>query len=72
MAEGKKRLRMKRKRATEISEKQLATFFKGLADTCNVSLAARQAGFTANWAYRRSKFDAAFRKCRGERDLREA
>lgn len=61
VAEGKTRLRVKRKRATEISEEQLATFFEGLADTCNVSLAARRAGFTANWAYRRRKFDAAFR-----------
>lgn len=61
VAEGKTRLKVKRRSPQDITEEQIATFFETLADTCNVSLAARRAGFTANWAYRRRKYDAKFR-----------
>jgi hypothetical protein len=45
----------------DISAEQLDEFFAALADSCNVAYAARQAGFSANWAYRRRKRDAVFR-----------
>lgn len=48
-------------RDQDISAEQLDEFFAALADSCNVAYAARQAGFSANWAYRRRKRDAAFR-----------
>ena len=61
LVEGKTRLRVRRASPQTISEEQVETFFATLAETCNVVRSARAAGFSANWAYRRRKFDAAFR-----------
>ena len=54
----------RRKRAAhsgDITTEQLDEFFAALAETCNVALSARRAGFSAGWAYRKRKSDAAFR-----------
>jgi len=61
VVEGKCRLRMRGGRRDDISPEQIEEFFAALADTCNVVRSARAAGFSANWAYRKRKFDAAFR-----------
>jgi len=61
LVEGKSRLKERRASPQTIRPEQIETFFATLADTCNVVRAAKAAGFTANWAYRRRKFDAAFR-----------
>ena len=61
IVEGKTRLKRKRASPQTITPEQIETFFETLADTCNVVRSAKTAGFTANWAYRRRKFDAAFR-----------
>jgi hypothetical protein len=55
--------RMKRRRAAaqDITPEKQEVFFATLADSCNVSLSARAAGFTANWAYRKRRTDARFR-----------
>ena len=45
----------------DVSDEQVDTFFEMLADSCNVALSARAAGFTAPSAYRRRRTDAAFR-----------
>lgn len=47
--------------ASLIADEQIETFFATLADTCNVVRSAKEAGFSANWAYRKRKTDAAFR-----------
>lgn len=44
-----------------ITPQQIETFLATLADTCNVARSAKAAGFSANWAYRKRKTDAAFR-----------
>jgi len=59
--EGKTRLKQRRASSQTISTEQIETFFATLADTCNVVRSAKAAGFTASWAYRRRKSDAAFR-----------
>src|SRR4029453_3238114 len=61
IVEGKVRLKRRRASSQTIAPEQVETFFETLADTCNVVRAAKAAGFAANWAYRRRKFDAAFR-----------
>jgi len=61
VVEGKTRLKQRRASPQTITPEQVETFFETLADTCNVVRAAKAAGFAANWAYRRRKFDAAFR-----------
>jgi hypothetical protein len=61
IVEGKARLKERRASPQTITDVQIETFFETLADTCNVVRSARAAGFTANWAYRKRKFDAAFR-----------
>lgn len=61
VVEGKTRLRMRGGRRDDITEEQIETFFETLADTCNVVRSAKAAGFSANWAYRKRKVDAAFR-----------
>jgi hypothetical protein len=61
IVEGKTRLKKRRASPQTITPEKIETFFATLADTCNVTRSARAAGFTANWAYRRRKFDAAFR-----------
>jgi len=61
VVEGKTRLKQRRASPQTIMPEQIETFFETLADTCNVVRSAKAAGFTANWAYRRRRFDAAFR-----------
>ena len=61
IVEGKTRLKERRASPQTITDDQIEAFFESLADTCNVVRSAKAAGFSANWAYRRRKFDAAFR-----------
>jgi hypothetical protein len=61
IVEGNIRLKKRRASPQTITPEQIETFFAALADTCNVVRSAKEAGFAANWAYRRRKFDAAFR-----------
>lgn len=61
LVEGKVRLKKRRPSPQTITPEQIETFFATLAETCNVVRSAKAAGFRANWAYRRRKFDAAFR-----------
>jgi len=49
-------------RKNDISEEQQDRFFAALAETCNVTRAAKAAGFSTDWAYRRRKKDAGFRQ----------
>ena len=59
--EGKTRLKKRGGRRDDITDEQIETFFATLADTCNVVRSAKAARFSANWAYRKRKTDAAFR-----------
>ena len=61
VVEGKTRLKKRKAPSQAIKEEQLEAFFAALADTCNVVRSAKAAGFSANWAYRKRKTDAAFR-----------
>ena len=61
VVEGKERLKLRGGRRDDITPEQVETFFAALADTCNVVRSAKAAGFSANWAYRKRKFDAGFR-----------
>jgi hypothetical protein len=61
ITEGKTRLKVRRASPLTITPEQNEIFFATLAETCNVVRSARAAGFSANWAYRRRKFDGAFR-----------
>ena len=61
IVEGRTRLKRRGGSRQTITPEQIETFFLTLADSCNVKRSAKAAGFTANWAYRRRKFDAAFR-----------
>lgn len=61
IVEGTERLKQRRASSQTITPDQVETFFETLADTCNVVRSANAAGFSANWAYRRRRFDAAFR-----------
>ena len=61
IVEGKTRLKERRASPQTITDEQIEAFFLALADTCNVVRSAKAAGFSAWWAYRRRKFDAAFR-----------
>jgi len=61
IVEGKTRLKRRRASPQTITPEQIEIFFATLADTCNVVRSAKAAGFTANWAYRKRKVDAAFR-----------
>jgi hypothetical protein len=61
VVEGKSRLKQRRASSQTITPEQIETFFVAIADTCNVVRSAKAAGFSANWAYRKRKFDAAFR-----------
>ena len=61
IVEGKLRLKARRASPQTITDEQVEVFFEVLADSCNVVRSAKAAGFSANWAYRRRKFDAAFR-----------
>ena len=62
IVEGKTRLKARRASPQTITDEQVEIFFETLADTCNVVRSAKAAGFTANWAYRKRKFDAGFRE----------
>ena len=68
--EGKTRLKKRGGRRDDITDEQIETFFATLADTCNVVRSAKAARFSANWAYRKRKTDAAFRNG-GARAVRE-
>ena len=59
--DGRSSPKLRARRQQDISAQQVETFFATLADTCNVARSAKTAGFTANWAYRKRKTDAAFR-----------
>jgi phosphoglycerate dehydrogenase-like enzyme len=61
IVEGKTRLKQRRASPQTITPEQIETFFETLVATCNVVRAAKAAGFSANWAYRRRRIDAAFR-----------
>ncbi|MDP9422881.1 MAG: hypothetical protein M3Q19_08625 [Pseudomonadota bacterium] len=61
VVEGKSRLQKRGGRRDDITDEQIETFFLTLAATCNVVRSAKAAGFSANWAYRKRKFDAGFR-----------
>ena len=61
VVEGKTRLKMRGGRRDDITPEQIEDFFLTLTETCNVVRSAKAAGFSACWAYRRRKFDAAFR-----------
>lgn len=61
VVEGNVRLKKRKASPQTISDEQIEIFFATLADTCNVVRSAKEAGFTANWAYRKRKLDAAFR-----------
>ena len=61
VVEGKTRLKKRKASRQTISQERIEIFFATLADTCNVARSAKAAGFTANWAYRKRKTDAAFR-----------
>jgi hypothetical protein len=60
--EGRSSPKLRAPRRGDISNTQIDTFFATLTQTCNVVRSAKAAGFTANWAYRKRKFDAGFRK----------
>lgn len=49
-----------------ISDEQIETFFATLAETCNVVHAAKAAAFSRDWAYRKRKRDAGFRRAWAE------
>lgn len=59
--DGRSSPKQRRASPQSISEDQVETFFASLVETCNVVRSAKAAGFTANWAYRKRKRDAAFR-----------
>ena len=61
LVEGKARLRRRRASPQTITPEQIETFFAELAVSCNVVRSAKAAGFSANWAYRKRRRDAAFR-----------
>jgi hypothetical protein len=58
---GKNKAQLREASPQTITDEQIETFFSVLADTCNVVRSAKAAGFTANWACRKRKLDAAFR-----------
>ena len=61
VVEGQTRLKKRAGRRDDITAEQIEIFFATLAETCNVVRSAKAAGFSTNWAYRRRKFDGAFR-----------
>ena len=61
IVDGRSSPKVRRGRTSDIGDDQVATFFATLVETCNVVRSAKAAGFSANWAYRRRKRDAAFR-----------
>ena len=61
MVEGKVRVKVRRASPQSWTKAKTAMFLATLADTCNVVRAAKSAGVSTNYAYRRRKEDAAFR-----------
>ena len=59
--DGGARMRLRDAHRGDISAEQVELFFATLAETCNVVRAARAAGFSSNWAYRKRRRDAGFR-----------
>ena len=59
--DGKSSPKLREPSSQSIDAEQIATFFVTLTETCNVVRSAKAAGFSANWAYRKRKRDAAFR-----------
>jgi hypothetical protein len=61
IVEGKVRVKIRRASPSTWTKAKTAMFLATLAETCNVVRAAKAAGVSANYAYRRRKADAAFR-----------
>ena len=61
IVEGKVRVKVRRASRQSWTKAKTAMFLATLADTCNVVRAAKSAGVSTNYAYRRRKADAAFR-----------
>ena len=59
--DGKSSPKLRRRSKQAITPEQQEIFFDALADSCNVDLSARRAGFSACWAYRKRRTDASFR-----------
>ncbi len=59
--DGGKRMQRRAPRGQDVSPEKIETFLVTLGMTCNVSMAARKAGFSSSWAYRLRKRDAGFR-----------
>jgi len=55
------RVRVRRASPSTWTKAKTALFLATLGETCNVVRAAKAAGVSANYAYRRRKMDAAFR-----------
>ena len=53
--------RPSRRAQKETLQAQHAKFFETLAESCNVTLSAREAGLSTSYCYRQRKRDAAFR-----------
>lgn len=63
---GKSSPKLRKPHKSDICDEQKETFFATLAETCNVVRSAKAAGFAANWAYRKRKRDAGFRRAWAE------
>lgn len=61
LIDGGEKARRRGPRGQDVSPEAIETFLVTLGDTCNVARSARAAGFSASWAYRLRKRDAAFR-----------
>jgi len=59
--DGKSSPKMRKLRRQDITPDQVEIFFETLADSCNVALSARKAGFSVPSAYRKRRTDASFR-----------
>jgi hypothetical protein len=59
--EGKTRIKLRRASRQSWTKAKTGMFLATLADTCNVVRAAKAAGVSTNYAYRRRKTDAGFR-----------
>lgn len=66
VVDGKSSPKLRRASPHSITDEQVETFFATLTETCNVVRSAKAAGFSARWAYRRRRRDAAFRSAWAE------
>lgn len=64
--DGGKRVRKRAIRKVAITKRQERKFFAVLAQSCNVAMAAREAGIRPQRVYEKRKADAAFREAWGE------